>query len=575
MSSVLLYCNGLCYVCDGKIDCPGGFDEINCMNHSCIGLFHCSMSEFNDEFNCELQNSKCPRQCFCLGFAVSCDYSFHNAFSMDEVVQNRTYASVIGNKLLWDFRCLQSWQTVQILILSEFELFDFCSSLISFKHDFHKVIRIILHKNSIALLRMFCFAFDSSILSLNFSSNMISFVEKFTFSGLYVLRVLDLSYNKINILNSQSFAGLINMIFLKINQNPLKFIHIHLLQELIQLKFIFTNNFRLCCIKPGSDIVCNSVIQWPASCKDLISNLVMSLSMWVIMLLVLILNIASIVNFIKIARKVRKKKKTISTFQIIAICLNISDFACGMYLALIVSFNIYFKGSYAINELQWRSHIACYMASHLFTFFQLSSLSTFGFMTLARLLVVIDPFKSRFRVASFTVKNLLVVFVSVSVTSVLLTGFIVYILEIKLLPNGLCSIFYDPMGHTVYRISAVGLSLFQLITCCDVILMYVVIYSRTRASFTHQTSGVEKGLQRKIIFQIVLITGSNIACWIPSSIIYIFSAFTYKFPIEILLYTTIYITPVNSKVNPIFIIFVNKIGTTGAILTTYSSFSYN
>ena len=137
---------------------------------------------------------------------------------------------------------------------------------------------------------------------------MIS-VETFTFSSLDVLKVRDLSYNKINILNTQSFAGLKNMIFLKINQNPLKFIHIHLFQELIQLKFIFTNNFRLCCIKPISDIVCNSVIQWPSSCKDLISNLLISLSMWVIMLFVLILNIASIVNFIKIARKLRKKKK--------------------------------------------------------------------------------------------------------------------------------------------------------------------------------------------------------------------------------------------------------------------------
>ena len=163
------------YVCDGKIDCPGGFDEINYMNHSCIGLFHCfSTSQCifvadvydgvkdcvngDDEFNCELQNAKCPKQCFCLGFAVSCDYSFHNVFSMDEVVQNRTYASVIGNKLLWNFRCLQSCQTVQFLILSEFELFDFCNSFISFKHDFHKVISIILHKNSCLTKNvLFCF----------------------------------------------------------------------------------------------------------------------------------------------------------------------------------------------------------------------------------------------------------------------------------------------------------------------------------------------------------------------------------------------------------------------------------
>ena len=90
------------------------------MNHSCIGLFHClSTSQCifvadvcdgvegcvngDDEFNCEIQNSKCPKQCICLGFAVSCDYSFENVFSMDEVVQHRTYASIIGNKFFVGF----------------------------------------------------------------------------------------------------------------------------------------------------------------------------------------------------------------------------------------------------------------------------------------------------------------------------------------------------------------------------------------------------------------------------------------------------------------------------------------
>ena len=89
--------------------------------------------------------------------------------------------------------------------------------------------------------------------------------------------------------------------------------------------------------------------------------------MLVIMLLVLILNLTSIANFIKIARK--EKKTNINTFQIIALFLNITDFACGMYLAIILSSNIYYKGSYAINELHWQSYIACYVTSHLLTFF--------------------------------------------------------------------------------------------------------------------------------------------------------------------------------------------------------------
>ena len=113
------------------------------------------------------------------------------------------------------------------------------------------------------------------------------------------------------------------------------------------------------------------------------------------------------------------------------------------------------------------------------------------------------------------------------------------------------------MGHTVYRISAIVLSFLQVITCCGVISMYVIIIcNRKRASFTENTIEMEKLLPRKMILQIVLITGSNIACWVPSGIIYILSALTCKFPVTILLYTTIYITPVNSIVNPVFINFV-------------------
>ena len=392
---------------------------------------------------------------------------------------------------------------------------------------------------------------------MNLSINIISVLEKCSFCGLAALKILDLSHNNINILNTTSFYGLLNLTFLKINQNPLQFIHIHLFRKLIQIQLISTDNFRLCCIKPRLDIVCNSIIRWPASCKDLISNLIINLSMWIIMLLVIILNLASILNFIKVRRQQRKKK--ISTFQIFGLSVNICDFLCGTYLSIIVSSDIYFKGTYALNELHWRSHIVCYMASLLLTFFQLSFLSIVALITLARLLVVINPFRSRFQGFSLINKSLLILFVSIFFTSVFLTGFFIYLSDNILLPNGLCSIFYDPMGNTVYRVSAIALSILQLITCFGVILIYVIIYDRTRTSFKEQTSGVKKHLHRKMIFQIVLITGSNISCWVPSGIIYILSAFTYKFPVEILLYPTIYITPVNSIVNPIFIIVANTI----------------
>ena len=88
------YCIPMGYVCNGRIDCPGGVDEIHCLNHSCIGLFNCwntsqciyvadvcdgvkDCLNGDDESSCQLQQSKCPKQCFCLGFAVSCTCDFN------------------------------------------------------------------------------------------------------------------------------------------------------------------------------------------------------------------------------------------------------------------------------------------------------------------------------------------------------------------------------------------------------------------------------------------------------------------------------------------------------------------
>ena len=36
------YCVPMHYVCDGKVDCPKGKDEVHCQNRICMGLCHCA-----------------------------------------------------------------------------------------------------------------------------------------------------------------------------------------------------------------------------------------------------------------------------------------------------------------------------------------------------------------------------------------------------------------------------------------------------------------------------------------------------------------------------------------------------
>ena len=86
------YCVPWSYVCDGKWDCPYGYDESishQCGKRTCINMFKCKMMSIclhldevcnghldcpyeDDEYLCLLKNTSCPSVCQCLAFAVRC-----------------------------------------------------------------------------------------------------------------------------------------------------------------------------------------------------------------------------------------------------------------------------------------------------------------------------------------------------------------------------------------------------------------------------------------------------------------------------------------------------------------------
>ena len=54
-----------------------------------------------------------------------------------------------------------------------------------------------------------------------------------------------------------------------------------------------------------------------------------------------------------------------------------------------------------------------------------------------------------------------------------------------------------------------------------------------------------------LIAQVVIVTFSNLMCWIPSNIIYISTSFMSKYQTDLLIWTTKAVTPINSMINPL------------------------
>ena len=564
------YCIPLGYVCDGKVDCPKGIDENDCQYQNCTGLFHClhtsqcvyitdicngvvDCRNGDDERNCLLHDLQCPLPCSCLLFAITCTLLEPIKYSLLRIFEKMIYISVSGNPLYYDFNLFDLFYKVKFLTINGFLLPDICTTLHISKYVSTLTLNIV--NNSVTLLKSHCFVSQIYLLSLNISFNTVKSVHELTFINLFRLGNLDVSYNEINSLTPRMFLGIENIKHLIIVGNPLKEIDAYLLVQFSQLQFILTDNFRLCCIRPNIYSICTAEVEWPASCKDLISNIYIYISLWIITLSVVLLNLTS---FLYLVHTPKIKTQLKGHFQAIAKCLNISDLTCGAYMTFILAATVHFKNTFAVNELQWRGHIACKVAASTFTFFQISSVSVIIFMTLARLLISINPLKSRFRNFSFSTKCLIGTFLNALILAAILTFVNIYFSKSMLLPTALCNIFYDPLVNYVNKYSAIFLAVLQLGTSLAVAIMNIVLYNKTNDSFKIQMNKKKITAQRQMIIQIIMITGTNILCWVPSGIIYILSVVIQSFPTDILLYTTIYVTPLNSLVNPIFVMLVNK-----------------
>ena len=65
-----------------------------------------------------------------------------------------------------------------------------------------------------------------------------------------------------------------------------------------------------------------------------------------------------------------------------------------------------------------------------------------------------------------------------------------------------------------------------------------------------------KKLNTIVLWQVFMVTGSNIICWLPASCTFLTSLFLSNYPIDLLLWNRIIIMPVNSMINPIVFLWV-------------------
>ena len=128
------------------------------------------------------------------------------------------------------------------------------------------------------------------------------------------------------------------------------------------------------------------------------------------------------------------------------------------------------------------------------------------------------------------------------------------------IPSVLCLPFIDPSNSNIFiKIITIFIGICQILASLLICLSYlflVTVLRQTKYGLQKSKNTSKSG----VILQLLIVTASNLLCWIPSNTIYLLSLFLSRYPIDILIWTTIAVTPVNSIVNPTVFI-VTTLGT--------------
>ncbi|KAL6473178.1 hypothetical protein MHYP_G00193660 [Metynnis hypsauchen] len=414
---------------------------------------------------------------------------------------------------------------------------------------------------------------ELTVLSLR--DNKIKTLPENTFQALGSLAELDLSCNRIADLPSNIFKSLKSLLKLNISHNPLLHIHAGHFDHLVQLEslglegieipdiqtkmflpmaslsHIYFKDFQYCSYAPHVR-KCKPNTDGISSIEDLLANMVLRVSVWVMAFITCFGNL-----FVIGMRSCIRAENNLHAVSIKVLCC--ADCLMGVYLFFLGVFDVKFRGEYNRNALQWMESVECRTIGFLAMLSSEVSVLLLAYLTLEKFLVIVFPF-SHLRPGKLQTGLVL--------ASIWLLGFL--IAAVPLLSDDLFGNYYGRNGvcfplHSdrlekptakgystgiflgIYLLTGLNLLAFLVIVFCYSSMFYSIYKTGINATDLRNRLHKDVAVANRFFF----IVFSDALCWIPIFLVKTLSLLEVEIPGTINSWVVIFILPINSALNPI------------------------
>ena len=421
------YCIPWIYVCNGKWDCPEGYDEMydslceekkvcffmyKCKNTSNICVHTNNLCDKNndcphgdDELLCDLQLLKCPTSCRYLLYSIDC-----NNVSLRTIENDGSFSFLsvyVFNSSLKSIFLLTSLLKDSLVVkLPRNGIVDICN-----KYNLKEVVLLDISFNFLKTIKNNCFINMLNLISLSLNNNRIELLAKNAFFHITDLKFLNLSNNLLNAFSvisstSRHHVRLDVIHIANLTGNNIDDIFI----SATLAKVVLTENYKICCLS-SLNTVCIAQPAWYRSCSELLPNFRLKIMFIAVSCAIISLNILSICLHVK----------SLSFYSVIVLSFNLNEIICGLYVISISVANIIYSENFYYEQDIWRSSTICSVTSGLVIWYKISSQMHNIFLSLSRFMVVIYPIDTIFKKVGFAQKILIFIYTSSFTFSILFT----------------------------------------------------------------------------------------------------------------------------------------------------------